>query len=347
MKILICTPTFKPVIGGIETVGALLAERFGVDGHEVIVATLAANGTRGDELDYPVARAPGLPLLRRMGAWADVVLHNQISLRLAAPLATLRTPSVVMHHAWLPRHGPGRWAGAAKRALAAQSVNLAVSQALADSLPMPCEVVPNPYANDVFLPMPAITRRRDLVFVGRWVSDKGVELLLQALVRLRARGALPTLTLIGEGPEEAALRARVAEWGLDAQVSFAGPRRGRVLAALLNAHRVVVVPSVWDEPFGLAAIEGMACGCVPVVSRSGGLPQAVGAAGVLFDKGDAGALADAIGSVLSDQALRQRLRAAAAAQLMPHRAGPAARRVLSVLQAAAQSRVPARLAAQA
>ena len=47
----------------------------------------------------------------------------------------------------------------------------------------------------------------------------------------------------------------------------------------LNRHEIMVVPSRWNELFGVVALEGMACGCAMLVSDGGGLPDAVGYAG--------------------------------------------------------------------
>jgi glycogen synthase len=340
VKILICTPSFEPSIGGIETVGALWAERFGVEGHEVIVATSTPARTRGRAADgptYPVARRPGPGLLLRLARWADVVLHNQLSLRLALPMLVVRRPWVVHHHTWLPQPAAvtaeGR-AAALKRLTLRRAHNVAASNALAGALPVPCGLVRNPYASDTFVPMPAITRGRDLVFAGRLVPDKGVALLLDALSVLRAHGRRPALSIVGEGPQQGELRAHCTALGLEDQVRFIGPRRGAVRAAVFNAHRLAVIPSMWDEPFGLVALEAMACGCVPVAARCGGLPEAVGDAGVLFERGDPSALAAAIVQLLDAPAEQQRQRERARAHLRPFRASAAARRMLAVLQAA-------------
>jgi glycogen synthase len=72
---------------------------------------------------------------------------------------------------------------------------------------------------------------------------------------------------------------------------------------------VMVVPSIWPEPFGVVALEGLAAGCVVAASSEGGLPEAVGECGVLFPNGDAKALAAVLKELLTDSALREKLRA--------------------------------------
>jgi len=74
-------------------------------------------------------------------------------------------------------------------------------------------------------------------------------------------------------------------------VHFAGRQQGEQLARTLNAHRHVVVPSMWDEPFGLVALEALACGCRALVADCGGLREAAGPNAIAFAKGDAAELA--------------------------------------------------------
>lgn len=298
MKILMCSVPFHPSVGGIETVSALLAEQFHRQGHTVTLVTQTPHSV-ADSQPYAVLRRPGAWQLLQAVRACDVVLHNNISLRLAWPLLLLRRPWVVAHHTWIPRHGRSAWAGRLKRAVLPWAQNVAVSDALAADLPPNTQVIPNPYDRDLFKCLPDVPRTRELVCVGRLVSDKGVAVLLQALALLRQRGRSPRLSIIGSGPELVALHQLVHTLGLQAQVRFAGSLVGQKLVHALNAHRVVVVPSVWEEPFGLVALEAQACGCVPVVAASGGLPQAAGPAGVVFAKGDPAALADCLGGVLS------------------------------------------------
>lgn len=52
----------------------------------------------------------------------------------------------------------------------------------------------------------------------------------------------------------------------------------------------MVVPSLWDEPFKIVALEGIACGCVVVGSKGGGLKDAIGPCGLTFDNGDVAGL---------------------------------------------------------
>jgi glycosyltransferase involved in cell wall biosynthesis len=167
-----------------------------------------------------------------------------------------------------------------------------------------------------------------------------VPVLLRALARLAVRGLRPALAIAGSGPQEPVLRALAAELGVAAQVRFLGTLQGEELARAYARHRVLAVPSVWQEPFGLVALEALACGCLPVVADSGALPQAAGPAGVVVPRGDAAALADALAEALADEGMRQRRLAAAPAHLAPHRRAAAVQGHLALLHQACGRATP-------
>ncbi len=182
--------------------------------------------------------------------------------------------------------------------------------------------------------MPGVARDKDLVFLGRLVSDKGADLLLDALANLKTRGLAPRLTIIGRGPEEPNLRRQAAELGITDQVEFAGLQTGEDLARALNAHKILVVPSRWQEPFGIVALEGIACGCVVIGSEGGGLKDAIGPCGVTFPNGDVERLADALASLLAHPERLADYRASAASHLARHKKADVARAYLEVFDAA-------------
>ncbi len=334
MKILLCTVPFAPAIGGIETVSELLAERFSRQGHEVTVLTR----TRAEEFParpYRILRDPGPLTLARAVAHADVVFHNNISLRFAWPLLLHpRKPWVIAHHTWLPTEGRHGIAGRLKHAVLGRARHIVPSAALGAALNVPFTFIPNPYADDVFGLRPDVTRSRDLVFLGRLVSDKGLAVLLEALAQLRDRAVMRRLTVIGEGADGAALHALSMRLGLQTQVEFRGSVRGEALVRLLNEHREIVIPSVWEEPFGLVALEAIACGLVPIASRSGGLPDAVGPCGILVTKGDVAALARALETPLDGDQIAV-FQGLAVGHLAKHTPEHVANAYLEVLTAAA------------
>jgi len=141
-----------------------------------------------------------------------------------------------------------------------------------------------------------------IVCVSRLQGEKGVESAVRALPMI-GRDAL--LALVGDGPLLADLRALAARLGVADRVRFLGVRDD--VEQLIAAADVIVVPSHWDEAFGLAVVEGMAAGRPVVVTASGAMPAIVGDAGLVVPKRDPGALAGAVTRLLDDPLLAARL----------------------------------------
>jgi glycosyltransferase involved in cell wall biosynthesis len=116
-------------------------------------------------------------------------------------------------------------------------------------------------------------------------------------------------------------------------VEFLGSKRSRELAAILNRHRILVVPSRWAEPLGLVALEAIGCGCVVVGSREGGLPEAIGPCGITFPNNDAPALANALAQLLENPGRRDALRAEADSHLAWFSRRAVANRYLEAMRA--------------
>jgi glycogen(starch) synthase len=313
LKILLGSHHFSPSIGGIETVSDLLAREFVKLGHEVRVITQTLG-----ENDFPfrVIRQPGPIELFRQIAWCDVFLQNNISLRTLWPLLFLRRPLFVTHQTWIasPNSRIG-WPQRLKRLVLRFAKSFAISEAVAAQLPAPSVRVGNPYNDEIFSDFQSPERPRDLIFIGRLVSDKGVDVLIEALSILREAGIRTQLTVAGEGPERARLEKQISKLGLESRVEFIGKQSSSELAEILNRHRILVVPSRWPEPFGIVALEAIACGCVAVGSANGGLPEAIGPCGVTFPNGDPRALADVLAGLLMDPAQCNAFRRGAAAHL--------------------------------
>jgi glycosyltransferase involved in cell wall biosynthesis len=193
-------------------------------------------------------------------------------------------------------------------------------------------IIADPYDAATFRLIPSVRRDAEIVFVGRLVFEKGGHVLLEALALLNSRGRRYRLTVVGRGPEEEPLRRLARELDLTAQVSFLGVQTGVELANILNAHRILVVPSLWEEPFGVVALEGCACGCVVLGTDRGGLPEAIGPCGLTIPKGDPQSLADHIDQFFSKPALLAYYRAGSQAHLAKHTPRAAAIAYLRVFE---------------
>lgn len=300
MKVLLSSYLFDPSVGGLESVSKIFAERFSAMGQEVHVITQSPGPPVSGE-NYRLTRRPSISETFRLLRWCDLFFQNNVSLRSLLPALLLKTKTLVVHQTWL-RDTRGRitWHNRLKRSLLSRVTNVAISKAVADQISEDSFVIGNPFDEKVFCRMPNVARDKMLIFVGRLVSDKGVDLLLQAVRLLRDNGSSPDLTIVGNGPEETNLRKLAADLDLDRHVTFTGQKCGTALAEILNQHRILVVPSRWAEPFGVVALEGIACGCVVIGSEQGGLKEAIGLCGVTFENGNALQLAAQIKTLLSD-----------------------------------------------
>jgi glycosyltransferase involved in cell wall biosynthesis len=152
---------------------------------------------------------------------------------------------------------------------------------------------------------------------GRLLHQKGIDLLLRAAATLRDAapgGRAPSILVLGDGPERAALHELARALGIAETTRFlAGIPHGGV-PGLLSAVEVLVLPSrgirTWKEQFGRVLIEGMAAGACVVGSSSGAIPEVIGDAGLVFPEEDHAGLAAALSRLLRDDRLRERLRAA-------------------------------------
>lgn len=277
---------------------------------------------------YSVVRRPTKRNLRDLGRQSDVILQSNISLKTLLPLLYLRKPIVITHHTWLTRmDGRIGWQDRLKRSLLPLCHNVAISRAISESLPVRSIVLANPFEMGEFFPFRDASKPKDIAFMGRLVSDKGCDLLLQALAILQDDGLYPSLTIIGDGPERKSLEATTVTLGLTKQVHFLGSlteQRGRELAQ----HKILAIPSRWSEPFGLVALEGIAAGCAIVASSQGGLSEAVGPCGLLHPNGDVFAIAASLKKLLGDESCRAKLVAESEVHLEKFLPGNAAQHYL-------------------
>lgn len=159
------------------------------------------------------------------------------------------------------------------------------------------DVVPNGVDVTRFVPQPGSARPTTALWLGVMAPVKRLDVLVDALADVPDL----QLRLVGSGPRRDAVEKAVAEHGLAERVTFQGSV-GDPAAAFGDAD-IFVLPSA-AENCPLALLQAMACGLPAVASRVGGVPEIVrdGVDGLLFPAGDAGALARALRSMVTDPA---------------------------------------------
>lgn len=271
--------------------------------------------------------APHLGAVRRdfpfdaiLAAWAypDGFAAAQLARRFDVPLVTMVLGSDVND---FPKR-PGL-ADPIRAGLRAASRVVAVSEALRARVidlgidPARVIVQRNCVDGDRFRIADPVAARRKLglppespllLYVGNWVPEKGVEVLVQAMSRVRALGA--ELILVGGGPLEPALRAAARASGIADRVRFIGRRPHDEIPAWMAAADAVVLPS-YREGCPNVVLEALASGRPVVASRVGGVPELLDdARGALVPPGDPAALAAALDRTLARRWNPDELRAA-------------------------------------
>lgn len=267
--------------------------------------------------------------------------HDPHALTLAAiAAARYRLPLVVTRRVDFPLRRPWLW----RRANRVVAISQAIRRVL-EAGGIPAEriaVVPSGIPLDAPPPVPIDLRARLglaagtplAVSVGALVTHKDYPTLLRAAAALRRR--CPTLhwVIAGEGPERVLLEAQRSALGLDGAVHLIGVvDDGRPVIA----EGDLFVASSREEGLNTSVLDAMALG-VPVVSTdAGGLPEAVGDAGLLCPRGNAEAIASGVGQLLEHPDRREHLRLAALERVRRFSSDRMAEGTLSVYHSVAPS----------
>ena len=349
LKILHAGKFYPPAPGGMEKVVQLLCESERAQGLDsrVLVANTSARTVNESLHGVPVTRVAALGAIGSVGVcpsfpWAlarssrDVtVIHEPNPMALVSDwIARQRGPLVVWFHSEVLRP---RWkyrliyrpflrrvlARAAR--IVVSSPNLAAHAAELQPFRDKCVVIPFGIDRSRFEATEAIRSRSAalragsegprVLFIGRLVPYKGVDVLLRAMARVQA-----TAWVVGDGPLRQALEGEAEGLGLGDRVRFLGSLPDADVVAYLHACDVFVLPSVTHaETFGMVQLEAMTCG-KPVVSTNlrSGVPwvNVHGETGLVVEPGDAEGLADALTRLLNDADLRERLGAAGRARVL-------------------------------
>lgn len=152
-------------------------------------------------------------------------------------------------------------------------------------------IVHNGVSQAEFKPIKAVPDATDLVFMGELRPVKGIDVLLNAIARLRDSGRKVSATLVGDGPDRAALQNQTETLGLTGSVKFTGAMPAY---KALTLGRIMVVPSR-AESLPYVVLETAAGGKPLITTNVGGIPEIYGPLShTLIPPQDAPALASAI-----------------------------------------------------
>jgi glycosyltransferase involved in cell wall biosynthesis len=169
------------------------------------------------------------------------------------------------------------------------------------------EVAPQP-------PQPRTNARMRILWVGRMLDWKRVDLLLQAIARVYRESTFGTLDIVGTGPEKEALLELARRLELGDRCNFHEPVSPAKVRELMRQSDVYVLPSNRHEGWGAVANEAMSEGAVLVANEQAGAARVLidhGRTGFLFEDDNVAALTAILKNLLTDAALRETVRQAA------------------------------------
>lgn len=349
-------PPDHPAPSGDRQIARLLMAALARAGHEVTLASRLRTYLRDPEdrathqrllAEAEAERAQIAAIWQAEGApdlWLSYHPYRKSPDLLGPPLAEAHgVPLVTVEASYSRRRGVALWADFQDRALAAvrmAEVNIAFTARDAAGLSRGVPGTPiarlPPFIDAApFLAETPRPRPRHLVTVAMMrPGDKAASYALLAAALSTLLGEAWHLTIVGDGPDRAAVRARFATLP-PGRITWAGEQDDAGVRAALAEASAFLWPGT-GEAFGLAYLEAQAMGLPVIAQRTAGVPEVVadGETGLLTPEADAEAYAAAVRRLLTDDALRRRLGQAARARVAArHSLDPAAATLEAALQA--------------
>ena len=337
MRILYWTESFWPHIGGVQVLSLPLIRALMDKGHRFLVVT--SHG-RGPLPDQELVAGIEVRRFHFQGALADRSLASirDLAGRVAELKRTFR-PDLIHIHSCEPGlffHLHTLGAGVAPVLFSLHGVPASVTEGnsllgralrsahwvaacsaavLEDILRVVPEIAPRSSVIHPGLPIPAAAPaplpfdRPLLLGLGRLVPEKGFDLALRAFSLVRERHPDVRLVVAGDGPVRGELEGLAESLGLTKEVEFAGWVAPDRVPDWINRALMLILPSRWQEPFGLVAVEAAQLARPVVAARVGGLKEIVvpGETGLLVRPEDITELASAVDSLLAQPALMREM----------------------------------------
>ena len=140
-----------------------------------------------------------------------------------------------------------------------------------------------------------------ILYFGRIEKEKGIDTLLEAMSKIKKN---TRLVFMGDGGYSNHL-VKTIEKNNFKNIDFIGFKTGRELISVIMNASIVIVPSIWYEPFGYTVVEAMACGTPVIGSNLGGITEIIDEDknGMIFNAGNSDELADKINYLISSPTL--------------------------------------------
>lgn len=202
---------------------------------------------------------------------------------------------------WLQMQLDRAWGNRFTRVAAiSQAVARRLQQFGAPHIDSPAVIYPG---TAVVAPRTEMSAEPVLLAAGRLVAEKGFDLLIRAFAGISRSIPQSRLILLGDGPQRTPLQQLTGQLGMHDRVEFLGHRSHAETQQLIRSAWVTCIPSLWEEPLGMMAVESQMQGVAVLASAAGGLVETVqdGETGMLVPPGDVPALAEALRTLLGDR----------------------------------------------
>lgn len=339
MKILrVVSDLYPAVVGGIGIHAHQMSTSQAQRGHEVTVLTLNQKRLTENELinGYRVVRfpsylticgnsfAPGLILeiLKRKRAVEIIHAHSHLffSTNVCALARIFHSaPLIITNHGLISASAPAWLNTLYKHTFSRATFHIAdhiicytdIEKENIEKLgidPKKISVIHNGVDTVLFAPRTSekTTNKKQILWVGRFVTGKGVEYLIEAFSRVLKKIPGTHLVLVGEGPEKMAIEDKIRRLHLQSSVTFIDYLDNAELPGIYKNSHIFVLPSLM-EGVPRTILEAMACG-IPVVTTN--LPHLVGiidGAGLVVPPKDPILLSNAILTILEDTSLAEKM----------------------------------------
>jgi len=274
MKILFVSNQFYPIVGGIPLQGIQLIEFFLKKKHQVIVIT-NTNLTKKQKkiFNYEIYSKIDKSKINELHDWADIIFHNNISLRLSSLKFKHFKKTIVSIHMWINSNQNLLKFIIKKFFIFFCAERIYVSRSIKEHIALNGKIINNFYDHKIFKNYKKNSlRKKKIVFIGNLLPDKGLYTLLETIKKLKYFLNNKDVTIVGDGKYYNFYKQVVKKFKITNIVDFKGSQSKLSISKILNNHSILVVPS-YKEPFGIVALEGLASGCITILSNSYGLSE--------------------------------------------------------------------------
>ena len=293
-NIVISTYTYLPDIGGVAKNKLTLINALLSKGYTVKVVTSTSACLVEPDSRYEIIRIPTPFELFKLYRWADIILFSNLSIKLCWPFLFSSFPKAKLglHHHSSSAFNRVKTKNVIKTWIEDRVINNSVHYVNSKytiknggefftGLPVEVTYPISSHSKIKQSTKDIFCHKKDAIFVGRIAIEKGPGYLVEHFSDIKKHLGINKLYLAGDGEMHKSL-VEIAPEG----VIFLGAISLDAVYQKMEECEYVFVPSIWNEPFGNVAVEGVSAGAVVISSNNGGLPEACGDVGLLFDFSD-------------------------------------------------------------